>query len=1115
MPGFKSSVNLQFDLDDDNLLRRYILSPSHSEAFRGIVESFLSVRGMHSHLLIGPYGTGKSLVSSIVCKLFSKQISPELFTSFLEQAERLDTQLSNLLIQIQDNPTTYIPVIINGKTGNLRKIINSAIYHSLNHAGEKITTTNEIASILKMIVLWKESYPQTYHQFLQHVESLRMNEDEWKALIESYDEELILKFKEFYPTVTSGSQWFSDEEEQFVENIQRILEELKKRSKGLLIVYDEFGRFLQSMHMQNSNQSMQDLQDLAELANSSSNMQLLVVGHKHIRQYAVQSKENTRLEFEKVEKRFRFYAFETDPNTYLRLAHEAATSINQLCLEDDTLLESTKALQFFPLFSEYTPHQLDNYVIRGMYPLHPVAVVLLPYLSNVLGQNERTLFSFFQDEERYALSHHVIHDDGYYYADKLFYYFVEGNEEKTEHSDLHLYQKVIQFVSQDNLLQRRIVQFIALWSISSLSSKQPLTTNFISFALGIDVELTNDQLLGLSSQKIIRFNQIILQWELFEGSSVNLEKIINEKLFSTVLSKKKKIEILEKQLSLKYVLPYEYNDEVSMLRYGQIEFAWISDIKTSLSKELQADDRIIFVLVEHLEQLEQIESLISRENNNVIFAVPGFTSENIEIALQKFSIVEQLMNDPSFISLDSRLMSELEFMLQEINYQVRSFVDQYLRFKELVWWAEGNHYHINDLWELEQFISQRMMAKFPSTPIIRNESFNRQKISSVQRRSAIDVIDRLLNTPYEPNLGIPGYGPNYMIYASVLKNNDYQFNTEKELLCNSTLQVLRNALKEVLIEQSKGKLIDLVRVFTLPPFGIRTSVIPVLFVALLRDVWEQLMFYAHDMHVSNLNGTAIYELVERAEEYEYRYYNISLKEQGKLIHIGRVFGMDSKSSSNILFVSKTMLKWIQSLPKFTQITYQLSDMSIELRELIRRAEIDPYRLLRELTVGEETIAQAKEELEQFLESNKRYLNEQILVLTKCDSIEEFATIIHNSRVQVVGMSSKLLTLPEAVESKNEFLDILIQHIVGVARTEWSDATQELFLKQLTYEWQLLQSTVEVASTDSIHIQPQTIELSKKTQLLYTNVKNILKYAGKDITTQEIKYLLMKLIQEVE
>src|SRR2546430_10863347 len=45
----------------------------------------------------------------------------------------------------------------------------------------------------------------------------------------------------------------------------RSLEQLNKQNLGLFIAYDEFGRLIQSLELQEINETMQDLQDLAEL----------------------------------------------------------------------------------------------------------------------------------------------------------------------------------------------------------------------------------------------------------------------------------------------------------------------------------------------------------------------------------------------------------------------------------------------------------------------------------------------------------------------------------------------------------------------------------------------------------------------------------------------------------------------------------------------------------------------------------------------------------------------------------------------------------------------------------------------------------------------------------
>jgi hypothetical protein len=90
----------------------------------------------------------------------------------------------------------------------------------------------------------------------------------------------------------------------------------------------------------------------------------------------------------------------------------------------------------------------------------------------------------------------------------------------------------------------------------------------------------------------------------------------------------------------------------------------------------------------------------------------------------------------------------------------------------------------------------------------------------------------------------------------------------------------------------------------------------------------------------------------------------------------------------------------------------------------------------------------------------------------------------------------------------------VEHLIGVSRTEWSDATQELFIKQFQYEWQLMKApTITEAQIEFEMDTP--IELSKKATVVYTNVKNLLKYAGRDLTTLEIRHLLMKIMQEYD
>jgi hypothetical protein len=1111
MQKYRSSIHMQFDLPDPHLLDRYVLTPAHSKVLNGILEGVTEKGDKHSHLLIGPYGTGKSFLSTILCQLLSRQFSKQWSLHLLEQAERIDIQLATMLRQANEGPITYIPIPINGKTGRLSKILSQAVHRSFHLAEFHIVTPSEAAAILTTVDRWKKSYPDAYGAFLRFLQERQFEEAEWRKRINECHEELTQQFIAFYPSVTAGTAWSYDEDTYFIENIEKISKELQGKGLGLFIVYDEFGRFLQSLDNSYSTSDMQDLQSLAEFADRTSNVQLLLISHKHIRQYAVESQESMRLEFEKIEGRFRHYSLENDTGTYLQLAQEAMRDVNETSLKRAIMLETVNSLQRFPLFGEFTSYQLEQGLLTSLYPVHPVTFLLLPHLSNIYGQNERTLFSFLSDHERDSLQEHVQIQDGYYYADRLFHFFRLDTADVKEQSALELYHAVVLYTNDQRPLQKRIVELLTMWSETKLTQKQPVTIPFLAFALGIGEYEIENELKRMASNKLARFNSIREQWELYNGSSIQVEDLIAEKIATASLKTREALDILERHLPISFVLPYDYNDKMDMLRYADIRFTDIAEMKYSHEKDWPGDDRIWFVAYEDLERKDDPDAVMQELKGQYLVAFPSFSMEKIILTLLKYKITNQLLNDTALLALDSRLKNELLFIQEETSQSINAFVEQYFEFAKLEWRSGTERETVKDLHTLERLISKRLLEKYPYTPVIRNEAFNRNRISAIQRRALVDVIDRLIQQPLEPGLGITGYGPNYLIYATTLKNNDYRIDKEGVVYCNSSLLAVRKGLIRHLDTKPIGKMSELINIMQMAPFGLRSSVVPLLLVALLRDRWEQLLFYAHDMMISSLNGASILELVELADSFEYRYYEWSVDERDQLLEAAKQWGLPAEASTSFIQASEALLQWLRQLPKFTQISQQHSSETLRIRDRIRSTEVDPYTYMKLLVMDAELLTAAKLELESFMNRNKSELEQRVLDITGQPSFDRLFEAISRTRNEAIEKNSKLLTLmPD--ETMN-VIDRLAEHLIGVARVDWSDSTQDLFLSQIKYEWELCTAGGEVAVTLSLDInlsQP----LSKKSQTLYANVKNILKYGGRDVSDQEIKQLLVKLLHEL-
>src|SRR5699024_9837430 len=427
---FTSSINIKFDLGKKEFIERYLPTSSHAEALLGLLKGFNNKRESHSHIVIGPYGTGKSLLGTLVGGIVSKNIEAEIMDVLIKKFQNVDDEILSELNKISKSNRKYIPVILNGHEGSFRQAIISAIIRALKNNGINMTVPGMVNNILKVVKTWRTEFPNTYESFKQKLKLNNKNVDVWKSNVESYNKKEIEWFKEIFPTLTSGAQFVVDFNDDFVGQIIHVLNELSKRDVGLFVIYDEFGRFLQSMGSSEVFRTMQDLQDIAELSNHYSGaLQQLFITHKNFRHYFMRYNEEYQNEFQRIEKRFKLYYINSDRNTFVRLTESMLSTTMQ---KDNSIdyMKNVTMLRKYPLFPDLNQVEIEEIVIRGAYPIHPVTLYLLPQLSNLFAQNERTLFTFLESDELGGLYQHMKKSADYYLPYRLFdYFFLDSNQE--------------------------------------------------------------------------------------------------------------------------------------------------------------------------------------------------------------------------------------------------------------------------------------------------------------------------------------------------------------------------------------------------------------------------------------------------------------------------------------------------------------------------------------------------------------------------------------------------------------------------------------------------------------------------------------------------------------
>src|SRR5690606_16371041 len=105
-------------------------------------------------------------------------------------------------------------------------------------------------------------------------------------------------------------------------------------------------------------------------------------------------------------------------------------------------------------------------------------------------------------------------------------------------------------------------------------------------------------------------------WELFEGSGVDIDKLIIDRLENTPVSRKRRLSILESHLNQKFYLANQYNDEKSMTRFAAVKLVFSSDIlnkvydSDKVRHDKNSDALINFIILESSEQYEDVRQLV-------------------------------------------------------------------------------------------------------------------------------------------------------------------------------------------------------------------------------------------------------------------------------------------------------------------------------------------------------------------------------------------------------------------------------------------------------------------------------------------------------------------------
>ena len=162
--GFQYSVNIGYDLGNDDKLKNFIPTKSALGLLEEVLLSINPTSSDRARVLIGAYGKGKShIVLMILSMLMKRDIS--LFEKMMPKVQE-NPKLYQLILNYYESSNKILPVVITGSNTSLTQAFLLALQRTLSEYDliRAMPDTNYRAAI-SVIQRWQKDFPETYKNF--------------------------------------------------------------------------------------------------------------------------------------------------------------------------------------------------------------------------------------------------------------------------------------------------------------------------------------------------------------------------------------------------------------------------------------------------------------------------------------------------------------------------------------------------------------------------------------------------------------------------------------------------------------------------------------------------------------------------------------------------------------------------------------------------------------------------------------------------------------------------------------------------------------------------------------------------------------------------------------
>lgn len=1006
---YKYSANICFDLENENRLSGFIPNVTTTEILKEYLYGIIQDKaGVHSRILYGSYGTGKSHLLTVLCALLGHiNTNGDAFDLFIESITKYDDDFADFIKEFAKNAKPYLVVPVYSDFSDFDKCISYSMKKALEKEGFEICFKNTFYEALDLIAKWEDG--EASKTRLDEVcNKLKVDISDFKNQLKTFVPSSEKVFNLIFKEMTYGATFVS-ETGSLIDNLNQANEAIKDEYQGIVFVFDEFGRYIED---NGETIKVKTIQDFAEYCDHSDyENHLILVSHKQLSLYTDKMKKELSDEWKKIEGRFKATSINVKYDQCLSLIPHIIPKTKKWDTFKKRYERDLNALyeEAWDFKGFLLPPEGGN-PFEGGFPLHPITLYALDRLSKKVAQNERTFFTYLASDEENSLFAQIdkLKDDRFHFVGlDLIYDYFEENIMSYRANDIYVMYKKLQYalnkLGEENTdsAEVKILKTIAV--INIISDSAVLASNRVTLCHVIDEddEVISSAIDALEKKKIIKFMRQYGYYDFLDSSIYDLDSMIEEKIGS--INDEMVVNILNDEFTDFVIYPHRYNAKYHMNRIMIPVFAYRNELskKTFVRSMPDYYDGIVaFVLdadysLNEYSEVELPDRMLMLVNSNpkqIINEVKRYIATKL-----LYSQREELKKD------DPTVEKELQLYLEEEQAILSELVSNWRKIKgsDITVVFDGHEEEVKSEAELTECASQIMLSAYKKTIIVNNDLINKNKVSGAIRLSRSKLLDNMLNGIDIMNGCTPLSPEHNIVRALLVKNGMYDDGIpvklnyiDGEVSGDAVKHVIQKYIKKA--KKAPVSVNELYEELKKPPYGLRDGYMSLLLAYELSQYENiSLSFHGADRDYSS---EEFLKAFENPEDYSIFICNWSEEQEKYISDLEELYG-----------------KYLNRKTK-NRLKELLGAMNTHFASLTKSA----------LTTDKYVSPKAKQYRDILSISYKDYNSFFFEVLPKLDS--DYGTLV----VQLRTIKAELERVPELQMSD---VDKLIRNVFDIGRDE--------------------------------------------------------------------------------